>query len=72
MNKDDYAWYKSHNICVRCRHERAEPNRVICWECIDKEKEYDRKKRNSPIEEYKKRDMNKYNDLKAKGICTKG
>lgn len=68
--KEFYHWYKDNNICVRCRHARAEPNRVMCWKCIEKEKEYDRNKREKNKEECKKRDNKKYKRLKEQGICT--
>ena len=67
---EEYHFYKRLGICVRCHKEQAEPNRVMCWECSDKEKEKYRIKREEKKEEYNKRDLNKYNRLKELGICT--
>ena len=68
--KEMYRWYKNNCICVRCRHARAEPNRVMCWKCIENEKEYNRIKRESNKEKYKNKDNEKYKRLKEQGICT--
>lgn len=67
---DDYSFYKRLGICVRCKKEQAEPNRVMCWECNDKEKEIYRKNRETNREKRNKRDLDKYNKLKEMGICT--
>lgn len=44
-NKSDYDFYKSIGICVRCHKNQAEPNRVMCLECIDKESDRSRESR---------------------------
>lgn len=33
-----YEYCKEHGICVRCRTEKAEPNRVMCRVCAEKER----------------------------------
>lgn len=30
----DYAWYKSHGICVQCMQYDAAPGRVRCEVCL--------------------------------------
>ncbi len=42
----------------------------MCWECIEKEKEYDRNKREKNKDDCKKKDNEKYKILKEQGICT--
>lgn len=70
MKKGDYAFYKNVKLCVRCGKLSAEPNKVMCLECADKEREYDKKKREKNKEQYKKKDNEKYRRLKEQGICT--
>lgn len=69
-NKHDYDFYKSIGICVRCHKNVAEPNRVMCLECSDKESERDRAKRSRNLDVVKRRDLDKYYRLKEQGICT--
>ena len=33
-NKDDYEWFKSHKLCVRCRHNTAAFGMVLCADCL--------------------------------------
>lgn len=67
---EDYHFYKKLGICVRCRKERAEPNKVMCWKCADKDNEQCRKNRERNITKKKKRDLDRYYRLKEQGICT--
>lgn len=69
-SKADYDFYKSIGICVRCYKRAAEPNKVMCIECADKEKIHDRAKRQRNISSMKKKDLGKYYLLKQQGICT--
>ena len=69
-SKADYDFYKSIGICVRCHKNSAEPNKVMCFECADKERENNRNKRERNIESFKKRDSDQYYRLKEQGICT--
>lgn len=66
----EYRFYKNLGICVRCHKERAEPHKVMCYECIDKEKEQYQKKLQKNREQINKRDLDKYYRLKEQGICT--
>lgn len=66
----EYRFYKNLGICVRCHKERAEPNKVLCLECADKDNEQCKKSRERNIAKEKKRDLDKYNRLKEQGICT--
>lgn len=39
MTKQNYTFYKSAGICVRCHQNPAEPNRVMCAACAEKERQ---------------------------------
>lgn len=67
---EEYHFYKRLGICVRCHKKQAEPNKVLCWECGDKEIEIYRKNRAKNRESRNKRDLEKYRKLKEMGICT--
>lgn len=67
---EEYHFYKDLKICVRCHKNPAEPHKVMCLECADKDNEQSRKNRQKNSEERKKRDLGKYNRLKEMGICT--
>ena len=67
---EEYQFYKNLGICVRCNKNAAEPNKVMCLECADKDSEYGKKKRNKNANELRTKDLNKYYELKSKGICT--
>lgn len=67
---EEYHFFKNLGICTYCHKRSAEPNKVLCLECADKGREYDRNKRERHKEEYKKKDKEKYERLKEQGICT--
>ncbi len=67
---EEYHFYKDLHICVRCHKNRAEPHKVMCLECADKESEQNRNSRKRNLEKEKKRDLDKYYKLKEMGICT--
>lgn len=67
---EEYRFYKELGICVRCHKERAEPNKVLCSECADEDKEQCKKSRERNMAKEKKRDLDKYYRLKEQGICT--
>lgn len=67
---EEYHFYKDLKICVRCHKVKAEPNKVMCLECADKDSEQNRKSRRRNLDKEKKRDLEKYYRLKEKGICT--
>lgn len=67
---EEYHFYKDLGICVRCHKNPAEPNKVMCLECADKDSERSKRSRKKNLEEHKKRDLDKYYQLKEKGICT--
>lgn len=69
-SKADYDFYKSIGICVRCHKRTAEPHKIMCLECADKEKIHDKSKRYRNISYIKKKDLDKYYLLKQQGICT--
>lgn len=39
--KEEYEWYKSKGICVKCHQRDAEPHRVSCFECMEKQRNAD-------------------------------
>lgn len=67
---EEYHFYKALNICVRCHKNSAEPNKVMCLECAYKDSEQSKKNRRRNLEERKNKDLEKYYELKEKGICT--
>ena len=68
--KAEYHFYKGLGICVRCHKLKAEPNRVCCYECIDRDKIRDREKYIKHADKINKRDKERYKALKEQGICT--
>lgn len=32
-DREEYEWYKTHGICVRCRKAKARRGRTTCAEC---------------------------------------
>ena len=55
-NKEEYAWYKNHGICVRCLKEKAEPGHTMCRMCRLNGNDYGRIWRDAhPKSEEKKR-----------------
>lgn len=69
LRKEEYDFYKSHGICVRCHKNAAEPNKVMCLECADKERDTDKSKRERNLQSMRSRDREKYHKLKEQGIC---
>lgn len=67
---EEYHFYKGLGICVRCHKEQAEPNKVMCWECNEKDLENYRRKREQNRTEQNKKDLARYEILKQNGICT--
>lgn len=65
-----YHFYKDLGICIRCHKNVAEPQKVMCWECIESESERRHNKRIEKNQEYKDKDNKKYRMLKEQGICT--
>lgn len=66
--KEQYEWYKKHGICVKCRKRDAEPHRVKCLECSEKQRIIDSKRVRDKEEQAKiQRDLRKRR--KEQGIC---
>ena len=40
-DKELYEWCKEHKFCVRCRGEKAASGRVMCLNCLDKQRIHD-------------------------------
>lgn len=65
----EYQFYKSLGICVRCHKTYAEPNKVRCAECAYKDLVRTQKTTEKSAKT-KKKDMERYYELKRNGICT--
>jgi hypothetical protein len=68
--KEEYYWYKSHKICVICHSEEAEPGRVRCFECGEKQRLRDLKRKRDPEERAKQR-KKLIQRKKEQGICVR-
>lgn len=66
----EYHFYKDLKICVRCHKNPAEPHKVMCLECTDKDSEQSKKSRQKNLTERRNKDLEKYNKLKELGVCT--
>lgn len=73
--RKDYHWFKSHGVCVECKHRKAVSGRVLCQECTDRraarkeavnadpeKRERDKERRR----EYQKRHRER---MRAAGLC---
>lgn len=77
MSKEDYQFYKSRGFCVDCRHEKAEPGYVRCLDCLEKRRNYIRKKSSIETKEWKEKQLfycrksrqKLYDTRRAKGLC---
>lgn len=78
-DKEEYKWYKDHKICVRCRKAKAAPNKTLCFDCLEKAKEYFYNKRANMTEAEKDkqrenenaRSKKRYAMHKKNGICVR-
>ena len=65
-----YYWLKEKGICVSCRREDAQPNRILCFECNEKKKKRSSEYYKKNISKKKKSDKERYLRSKENGICT--
>ncbi|MGL5713502.1 MAG: hypothetical protein ACRCX2_10825 [Paraclostridium sp.] len=63
--KEDYNYFKSKGICVKCRKEKSAEGRVSCWSCLDKDIE---RKQNKKISKDKK-DVALKRNKRKKDLC---
>lgn len=70
-HKERYRWLKEHGICVCCGSNDAEPNRVLCFHCLEKNNA--KKKADWYVNHEKKLEYqrNYYRELKEKGVCVR-
>lgn len=70
-NKQDYDFYKSIGICIRCHKNAAEPNKVMCLECAGRELDRYHEKGRSKTTLIKDSHRKKahYEQCKNDGIC---
>ena len=68
--KEVYQWYKAHGICVRCHGREAEPYRVLCLECMEKQMKYE-STRIIDKEKKAKQQRERMKKRKEQGICYK-
>lgn len=66
----NYHFYKDLKICVRCHKNSAEPRKVLCLECADRDSKQRKRRRQRNLEETHRKDLEKYYELKEMGICT--
>ncbi len=73
-SKNNYEYYKSHKICVRCGQEDAERNHTLCLQCMMKSREeslkYNRAHKKERQAKNRIRAKKRYYQLKEQGICT--
>lgn len=75
--RDTYHWRKEHGICTRCGKEDAEPHKVLCAECAEKQsaqnKRYwgslDEKKRQKSMQRTQERNRARREQRKSMGLC---
>lgn len=66
----DYEWLTEMGLCHRCRKEKTAPGKKFCFDCLDKTREYNRKRYDSQLaHEYQKRRRELYYQKKENGIC---
>lgn len=70
-NKQDYDFYKSIGICVRCHKNAAEPNKVMCLECAGRELDqyYEKGRSKTTLCKDSHRKKLHYEQCKKNGIC---
>lgn len=68
MNAENYAFYKSQGICTCCRKAKAIPGRTRCLDCRMEQRIYESKRKKKSDS---KKDMERYNEAKANGICVR-
>lgn len=67
--KQDYQYYKEHNICVWCRQENAFFNHVLCPKCIERQNAYWHTYTDERKKELSKRSNDWKRQNKLKGLC---
>lgn len=75
--RERYAWYKEHGICVRCGQEKAKENHTVCWSCLANMNDYSRiyyhskeKPRSDEQLERDKESRNRYVENRhSQGLC---
>lgn len=73
--KEDYECYKKLGVCVACRRENAEPNKTLCFECNERQKQRTNNRRASMTAEEKAKKIQKnkiqYAERKSQGLCVR-
>lgn len=71
-NKERKEKLKLLGLCITCGHRQAEPHRVRCFECCEKNRIYseNRRKQDEVKQNIKKSDKERYETNKMQGICT--
>lgn len=73
-SRNNYEWYKEHNICVGCGQEDAVRNHVLCFRCMINARERASAYANNHKDELKEKSRIKskkrYEKLKELGLCT--
>lgn len=71
-NKERKEKLKLLGLCITCGHEQAEPNKVKCFECSERDRvaSENRRKDKEVRKQIAKADKDRYERNKANGICT--
>lgn len=64
-------WLKSRGFCVDCGKNKAEPNRVRCFECAEKANRRSSAKYHENIEARREQSKQRYQERKDQGICVR-
>lgn len=67
-DRNFYAWYRAHGVCVRCRKEDAAPGHSMCPECMAKQREAGRRFQ-AAHPGYNRRKMAERRERLPAGIC---
>lgn len=77
FDRESYAYYKAHGICVKCRREDAVKGKVLCRACAERHSAYSKQRYAALSEEEKNEYRRKSVEnrkllvarLKEHGIC---
>ena len=67
--RERYAWYKSHGICVKCKKEDAEPPYTMCLVCRGDEAERNRAYNMTHLKQQSEYNRARREKKKKEGIC---
>ena len=71
MNREDYQWFRAHNICVRCQSAAAFVNHIYCADCIPISNEIHRRWQKKNPEKVRQASKSWYARMKREGRCVR-